>query len=56
MIKVKLEVILNDSWDGYGDKMVSEDALLQDLLITLQDQRTSQEEIVSMTILSKHLI
>lgn len=56
MIKVKLEILLNDSWNDYGDKMVSEDTLLQDLLITLQDPRTSQEEIVSVTIKSKQLI
>ena len=56
MVKVRLEIILNDTWDGYGDKMVSEDTLLQDLLITLQDQRTTQEEIVSVTIKSKQVI
>lgn len=56
MIKVKLEIILNDSWDDYADPMVNEDSLLQDLLTTLQDQRVTQEEVVSVTIKSKQFI
>ena len=56
MIKVKVEFILNDSWDDYGSKEVNEDILLQDLMTTLLDQRIRQEEIVSVTINSKQLI
>lgn len=53
MIKVNLEIILNKSWDGYGDNNVNEDCLLEDLLTTLQDPVVSQEEILSVTIKSK---
>lgn len=56
MIKVKLEIVLNESWDGYADKSVSEDTLLLDLLTTLQDQRSLQDEVLSITIKSKQLI
>ena len=56
MIKVKVEFILNDSWDDYSDREVNEDVLLQDLMTTLLDQKVRQEEIVSVTIKSKQLI
>ena len=56
MVKVKLEILLNSSWDGYIDPIVSDDALLQDLLTTLSDQRVTQEEVVSITIKSKQLL
>lgn len=56
MVKVKLEILLNSSWDGYIDPMVSDNALLQDLLTTLSDQRVTQEEVVSITIKSKQLL
>ena len=56
MIKVKVEFILNDSWDDYSNREVNEDVLLQDLMTTLLDQKVRQEEIVSVTIKSKQLI
>ena len=56
MVKVKLEIILNSSWDDYSDKNISDDVLLQDLLTTMQDQRVFQEEVLLVTIKSKHLI
>lgn len=56
MIKVKVEFILNDSWDDYSSREVNEDVLLQDLMTTLLDQKVRQEEIVSVTIKSKQLI
>jgi len=56
MIKVKVEFILNDSWDDYSSMEVNEDVLLQDLMTTLLDQKVRQEEIVSVTIKSKQLI
>lgn len=56
MIKVKLEIILNNSWDEYITDNINEDLLLEDILTTLSDQRSSQEEVDSITIISKHLI
>ena len=56
MIKVKIEFILNDSWNDYADRNVNEDVLLQDLMTTLLDQKVRQEEIVAVTIKSKQLI
>ena len=56
MIKVKLEIILNDSWDGYIDPLVDDNSLIQDLLSTISDQRDFQEEVVSVTIKSKQRI
>ena len=54
MIKVKLEIILNDSWDGYLDCL--DETLVEDLITTIQDQRTLEEEVKSITIKSKHKI
>lgn len=56
MVKVKLEMVLNNSWDGYCENDINEDILLSDILTTLQDQKLVQEEVVSVTIKSKHII
>ena len=57
MLKVKLEIILNEDWDNYADPHIIDDnTLLQDVIDTLTDQRAYQEEVVSMTIKSKQCI
>lgn len=56
MLKVRIEFILDDSWNDYGDIGVNEDVLLEDLMTTLLDQKVRQEEILSITIKSKQLV
>ena len=56
MIKVKIEMVLNDSWDGYIKDGINDDSMLDDLLSTIQDQRNFQEEVLSVTIKSKQLV
>lgn len=56
MIKVLVKFTLDDSWDDYMDPEILPEDLLQDLLTTLSDQRTSDKEIASITIISKELI
>ena len=57
MVKVVLELVLNDSWDGYVRDNVNNGLLLEDILSTLgSDQKDIQEEVVSATIKSKQII